>query len=75
MMAENNLVYDPFMTVLDDALYEFARRRYDENNYTNNDTALWVKAFANTSTVQRYFLDGITRNCTNPCCGKCSKWR
>ena len=68
-------INDPFMTALDDALYAFARKRY-EGNYTNHsDTLLLVKQYANSTDVQDYFRDGRDRNCIDPCCGTCSKWR
>jgi len=73
-----NTVYDPFMTVLDDALYEFARRKYDSENNNKIATVLlsWEKEqFNNQEIIQQYFQNGYSRNCTNPCCGECSKWR
>jgi len=73
-----NTVYDPFMTVLDDALYEFARRKYDSKNNNKIATVLlsWEKEqFNNQEIIQQYFQNGYSRNCTNPCCGECSKWR
>jgi len=74
-MAENNLRYDPFMTALDDELYAFARKRY-EGNYTDESTAaLLVKEFAASKVLEDYFRDGASRNCKDPCCGECSKWR
>jgi len=74
-MAENKLRYDPFMTVLDDALYAFARKRY-EGNYTSDiEIASLVNEYANSTNVQDYYRDGRSRNCKDPCCGECSKWR
>ena len=75
MMVEENLRYDPLMTTLDDALYAFARARY-EGNYTNNHTeiTLMMKHFATAEAVQEYYRDGGSRNCTSPCCGECSIW-
>jgi len=40
LMAANNLTYDPFMTALDDALYEFARMRYDDDMVSGNNTLI-----------------------------------
>ena len=69
-----NLRCDPFMTALDDALYNFARKRYEGDYANHSDTALLVKEFANSKGVQDYFRDGLGRNCKDPCCGECSKW-
>jgi hypothetical protein len=74
-MTDNNLRYDPFMTALDDALYAFARERYDGNYTNHSNTSLLVKEYANSADVQDYFRDGKDRNCKDPCCGECSKWR
>lgn len=72
LMADNNLSYDPFTTVLDDALYGFARQRY-ESNYANDDTA--IDEILNSKPVREYFEGGKKRGCKNPCCGKCSAYR
>jgi len=100
--------WDPYVSVLDDALYEFAKRKHrfasanhtanigiDNNN--DNDNAIrknssssssrtttttttrpvWnkeYKPFENQALVDEYFREGPSRNCTNPCCGYCSKW-
>ena len=89
---------DPYMTVLDDALYEFALRKYhvaleSDNSSSNNSIGsnassslqllpqpprlVWKKDypfFQNQDLVDDYFREGPLTNCTNPCCGYCSKW-
>ena len=91
---------DPYMTVLDDALYEFALRKHraalESNNSSssNNNNSIgsnassslqllpqprliWRKdypSFQNQDLVDEYFRKGPLTNCTNPCCGYCSKW-
>jgi hypothetical protein len=63
--------WDPYMSVLDDALYEFARRKYDHAPYDE----LWnMTSFANQAMVEDYYRLGPSRGCTNECCGVCSKW-
>jgi hypothetical protein len=70
-ILENEAAWDPFMSVLDDALYEFARRKY--HNVIPEE--LWrTNNFANQDMVDKYFRDGPSRNCKNECCGTCSKW-
>ena len=67
---------DSFLTVLDDAMYEFARRKY-YNATAKNISSLQKPDYApfeNQIMVDAYFREGPTRNCTNPCCGYCSKW-
>jgi hypothetical protein len=62
---------DPYMTVLDDALYEFAKRKY----HHLSDDELWdMNNFANQLLVDDYFRNGPSRGCINECCGECSKW-
>ena len=67
---------DPFLTVLDNAMYEFAQRKYKLEN-TENANLTWTKEyekFQNQELVDLYFSEGPLKNCTNPCCGYCSKW-
>jgi hypothetical protein len=62
--------WDPDMSALDDALYEFGQRK---------EAGLLPYA-QYSDVVQRhldaYFLSGVERNCTSPCCSeKCSGYR
>jgi hypothetical protein len=97
--------WDPYMSVLDDALYEFAKRKYyydirtdnAANNNSNNSNTEGANSssssdlsasssssslaslplidkFRNQDLVDQYFREGHSRNCTNACCGVCSKW-
>jgi hypothetical protein len=61
--------WDPLMSPLDDALYEFARRKF------RNDTEhLWDR-FTNQEQVDRYFAEGPKYGCPDACCGKCAAYR
>jgi hypothetical protein len=62
--------WDPFMSVLDDALYDHARRKYQELPKEN----VLVGPGADHELVNDYFQHGHERNCQNPCCGECSIW-
>lgn len=64
--------WDPFMSVLDDAVYEWVLARHKgEDNATNFD---WMPA--TNETMERYFENGRNRNCENPCCAEtCSTYR
>ena len=80
--TNNNIVYEPFMTVLDDALYEFARRKYENKKNgtvllsSSSSSSSWEKEqFNNQELIKQYFQEGSSRDCTNPCCGECSVWR
>ena len=81
--TNNNIVYEPFMTVLDDALYEFARRKYENKkngtvllSSSSSSSSSWEKEqFNNQELIKQYFQEGSSRDCTNPCCGECSVWR
>jgi hypothetical protein len=94
--------WDPYMSVLDDALYEFAKRKYyydiridnATNNNSNNSNTEGANSsssdlsasssslaslplsekFKNPALIDQYFREGHSRNCTNACCGVCSKW-
>jgi len=94
--------WDPYMSVLDDALYEFAKRKYEcdsrtddvansnsnnNKNGTNSSSPLstskvslplaslpLLEKFKNQDLLDQYFREGHLRNCTNACCGVCSKW-
>jgi len=109
--SSSSLLYwwDPYMSVLDDALYEFAKRKYyydirtdnAANNNSNNSnpegtnssspsdlsasssssssssplaSLPLLEKFKNQDLVDQYFREGHSRNCTNACCGVCSKW-
>ena len=60
--------WDPMMSALDDALYEFALRKY------NNDTEHLWDPFENQFLVDEYFSKGVDRGCTDGCCGLCSQY-
>jgi len=63
-----NEKWDGMMSVLDDAIYEFAERKY--KNVSQH--VLWSK-FTNQEELDSYFVNGpTTNNCTNACCGECS---
>lgn len=77
-VAKKNAVYpalgetawDPFMSVLDDALYEWvlARFRGNEVDY------YWTDDMK--ERMELYFTMGQQRNCENPCCAEsCSAYR
>jgi len=86
--------WDPYMTVLDDALYELARRKLQQQQQSppsaktvGGDGAplvppvrlVWKEEYSrealpNQDLIEAYFREGPLRNCTNPCCGGCSKW-
>jgi hypothetical protein len=69
--------WDPYMSVLDDALYEFAQRKYhhDHDPISLPDKLFWnVNNFTNQRLVEEYFQLGPSRGCVNECCGECSKW-
>ncbi|VEU44438.1 unnamed protein product [Pseudo-nitzschia multistriata] len=82
----NGSAWDPYMFVLDDALYEFAKQKQaDTRNATGqngrrNATGVpgargsWRRPFRNQALVDGYFREGPSRNCTNACCGRCSEW-
>ncbi len=61
--------WDPLMSALDDALYEFAKRKY--LNYTHEE--LW-KPFRNEAKLVQYFAEGPKFGCRNGCCGTCSSY-
>ena len=61
--------WDPFMSALDDALYEFAKRKY----HNVNQEELW-KPFQNQDIVDRYFAEGPKVGCLNGCCFNCSAY-
>jgi hypothetical protein len=69
--SQRHDTWDPYMTVLDDALYEFARRKYSN---VPNDELLRMENFTNQALLDEYFRDGPSRECTNECCGVCSIW-
>jgi hypothetical protein len=62
--------WDPLMSALDDALYEFAKRK---------DAGMEPLDAFSTGTqaaLDNYFETGMERGCTNKCCaGSCSKYR
>lgn len=60
--------WDPMMSALDDALYEFATRLYK-----NQSSILW-DGFSNQNQVEHYFEFGPLVNCTDICCGQCSPY-
>jgi hypothetical protein len=63
--------WDPFMSVLDDALYEYGVARY---RGIFDDTFAFSKK--TTQMLELYFSGGSERGCENPCCAdSCSKYR
>jgi hypothetical protein len=60
--------WDPLMSALDDAVYEFAKRMY------NNDTEHIWDPFTSQAKVDEYFAEGPKYGCRNGCCGKCSAY-
>lgn len=66
-----NQYWDPFMSTLDDALYQFARSKYENGTKWSSTTGM---KFANQELLNEYFQTGPNRGCSNPCCGECSKW-
>lgn len=60
--------WDPMMSALDDALYEFATRLY------NNQSSILWDGFSNQNQVEHYFEFGPLVNCTDICCGQCSPY-
>ena len=62
-------LWDPLMSALDDALYEFARRKYQ--NMTHEQ--LW-RPFSNQVQVDRYFVEGPQMGCHDVCCGRCTAY-
>ncbi|KAG7337374.1 hypothetical protein IV203_034768 [Nitzschia inconspicua] len=62
--------WDPFMSVLDDALYDHARQKYQARLSEN----VSFGSVADQALVNDYFDNGPGRMCQNPCCGECSIW-
>ncbi|GAX14809.1 hypothetical protein FisN_29Lh009 [Fistulifera solaris] len=63
--------WDPFMSVLDDALYEYGVARY---RGIFDDEFLFSKETSHG--LETYFTMGFERDCENPCCAdSCSKYR
>eukprot|EP00980_Cylindrotheca_fusiformis_P005928 scaffold1246_cov134-Cylindrotheca_fusiformis.AAC.20 len=60
--------WNPMMSALDDALYEFAQRKY------NNETGILWDSFANQAEVDQYFSMGPKLGCTDICCGLCTPY-
>lgn len=56
----------PFMTVLDDALYQYARQLMSDAGDLGNTTGF---------PIESYFEQGSLQRCTSPCCGNCSQYR
>jgi len=65
--------WNPHMSVLDDALYEFAKRKYNQDN-NQSDLPNMRNDFANQAQVDQYFALGPLQNCTNVCCGPCTQY-
>lgn len=62
--------WDPFMSVLDDALYDHARGKY----IGHIQKGILFGSTANQALVTEYCAHGSDRKCQNPCCGECSIW-
>lgn len=60
--------WNPFMSALDDALYEFAKLKY-----YNQESELPYE-FVNQAQVNDYFALGPLQNCSNVCCGQCTPY-
>lgn len=60
--------WNPLMSALDDALYEFALRMF------RNDTEHLWEPFTSQKQVDEYFEHGPKYGCENGCCGKCSAY-
>ncbi|GAX14808.1 hypothetical protein FisN_29Lh008 [Fistulifera solaris] len=64
-----NSAWDSFMSVLDDALYEYGLARYQKI-----DTFVFSQDTARM--LEQYFTKGRERGCENPCCAEsCSTYR
>ncbi|CAJ1954532.1 unnamed protein product [Cylindrotheca closterium] len=61
--------WNPLMSALDDALYEFAKLKY----YSGGSSELPYE-FVNQAQVDEYFALGPLQNCTNVCCGQCTPY-
>lgn len=60
--------WDPFMSALDDALYEIAKQRFDGQRNPQMPLGLEQK-------LNEYFLQGPMRGCLTPCCSQaCSQY-
>jgi hypothetical protein len=60
--------WNPLMSALDDALYEFAQRLY------NSETAKLWDSFSNQAEVDKYFSMGPKQSCADICCGHCTPY-
>jgi hypothetical protein len=61
--------WNPMMSALDDALYEFSKRKY--NNETTE--SLW-REFSNHHQIDEYFSSGKKEECSDICCGDCTPY-
>jgi hypothetical protein len=66
--------WDPYMSALDDALYEFAQYKYHHASQDDLSTKIDTLGFSNRALVEEYFQLGPSRGCSNQCCGVCTKW-
>ena len=62
--------WNPMMSALDDALYEFAKRKYQNNTLGSGR----MERFSNQDQVDYYFDMGPKQNCTDICCDQCSPY-
>jgi hypothetical protein len=60
--------WDPLESPLDDALYEFAKRKF------HHVKDPWQEPFQNQADVDRYFSEGFQRGCQDACCGNCTSY-
>jgi hypothetical protein len=65
------MAWDPFMTILDDALYDVALQNYQVKIH---EQVSFGPGNLTRSLIQNYFDTGHQRGCQNPCCGDCSIW-
>jgi hypothetical protein len=61
--------WNPLMSALDDALYEFAKRKYQ--NMTHEQL---LHPFSNQALLDRYFSEGMQIGCADACCGRCTSY-
>ncbi|KAG7349381.1 hypothetical protein IV203_011978 [Nitzschia inconspicua] len=73
-LETGSINWDPYMSVLDDSLYEFAQRKYAGAGNAELMEIIDADEFANREALEEYFAQGPKRGCTNECCGPCSKW-
>jgi hypothetical protein len=68
--------WDPYMSILDDAMYEFAQSKYHGASHKVLSSKIQTLDFAthHHELLEEYFRLGPLRDCSNQCCGTCSIW-